>query len=109
MDHNLVQLIGVFPTENEPIEGFCYTVNAPTNLWVGAVTDAGSRMGLQFMAYGMNRLLDADCFAEGTHIEFADQAGRTIRFVVGDLVPKADVQAFQAMSDEVRRVRVEVI
>lgn len=110
MDHSLVQLIGVFPTADADLtEGFCYTVNAPTNLWMQALTDNGTRMGLHFMGYAMNELLDQDCFNEGDSAEFADQAGHLIRFIVCDLVPKDDVQAFQAIGDEVRRVRVEVV
>lgn len=110
MDHKLVQLIGVFPTAGDDLtEGFCYTVNAPTNLWMQALTDNGTRMGLHFMGYAMNQLLDDDCFNEGDATEFADQSGHVIRFIVGDLVPKGDVDAFQAIGDLVRRVRVEVV
>ena len=54
MDHNEVLLIGVFDPDGVD-EGFVYTVDAPTNLWVQALTDQGSRMGAHFMAAGLNR------------------------------------------------------
>ena len=66
MDHLKVQLIGVLPDENT--EGFCYTVDAPTNLWVGALCDDGSRMGNHFMAFILNELIEADCFSEGDSV-----------------------------------------
>jgi hypothetical protein len=109
MDHMQVQLIGVFGTQEEPIEGFCYTVNAPVNLWVGARCTDGSRMGSQFMGYVLNTLIDADGFSAGSQVEVADQGGTRLVAVVGEEVPKRDVQANLAHSDTVRVVTVTVI
>lgn len=107
MNHQDVALIGVFdPDGNE--EGFCYTVDAPTNLWIEALCSDGSRMGHEFMAFILNELIEADGFGEGAEIEVADQDGVTLIATVGEEVPNRSVKAFLANSATVRRVYVTV-
>lgn len=108
MNHNDVQLIGVFGTKDQPMEGFVYSRNAPTNLWVGALCTDGSRMGHEFMAFVVNELIDNDRFAEGDRVEMDNQDGTHLVATVGAEVPKDDVEAYGAMSPTVRVVSVAV-
>lgn len=111
MDHNEVQLIGVFGTEDDPSEPFVYTVDAPTNLWVSCRTANGTMMGHKFAAWGLNELLEADAFAPGDFVDIVDQNDVVVRFTVGDEAPAHDpaVQAYQARSTTVRLVAVTVV
>lgn len=107
MDHNDVLIIGVFDPEGKQ-EAFCYTVNAPTNLWVGALCEDGSRMGVDFMTYLLNGLLESDGFDEGDFFQVQDQSEVMLTAIVGKEVPVSIVQAFQATTDTVRKVSVNV-
>jgi hypothetical protein len=107
MDCAKVLLIGVFDPDGQT-EGFTYTVNAPTNLWIGAVCDDGSRMSHEFMAYFLNSLLEADAFDEGDFVITRNQDRVQLTAIVGPLVAARSVDAFQAQTDEVRKVSVHV-
>jgi hypothetical protein len=110
MDHNLVQLIGVGPTANDkPFEAFVYTTNAPTNLWIGAICDDGSRMSLQFMAYILNGLIVNDSFNENDTFELNNQDGVSLVAEVGELQDGAPLEANLANTKMVRIVRVRVV
>lgn len=108
MNFKDVQLIGVIGTAEQPQEAFVYTLNAPTNLWIGAICTDGSRMGAQFMAHILNGLIEADSFAEGDTFVIANQIGANLTATVGEEVPADAVDAFQAHSDTVRVVTVDV-
>ena len=107
MNSRDVQLIGVFDPDGKD-EGFVYSINAPTNLWVGAICDDGSRMGAQFMAHVLNGLIEADSWGEGDSYEIANQNGVKLTATVGEEVPARSVDAFQAQSATVRKVTVSV-
>ena len=91
MDHTQVQLIGVFSAEGDPDpkEGFVYSTNAPTNLWIGAICDDGSRMGHQIMAHILNGILRNDEFIEGGVYALRSQSvdGPVLLAEVGDVRP----------------------
>lgn len=95
MNHLQVRLIGVFDPEGKD-ESFTYTVDAPVNLWIGALCEDGSRMGSQFMAFVLNELIEADCFSEGDVVEVHNQDGTTLTATVGRRVPARQVEAFAA-------------
>jgi hypothetical protein len=107
MNHNEVVLIGVFDPEGKQ-EAWVYSVDAPINLWVGALCDDGSRMGADFMAHVLNELLEADAFYEGDTVEIKNQSGVSLTATVGPEVPARSVEAFQALTDTVRKVTVHV-
>lgn len=94
MNHLDVQIIGVLPDKDS--EAFCYTVDAPTNLWIGALCEDGSRMGNNFMAFVLNELIEADCFNKGDTVEVSNQDGVLLTATVGQLVPARQVEAFAA-------------
>lgn len=108
MNHDDVLLVGVFDPDGND-EGFCYSTNAPTNLWVGALCSDGSRMSHEFMAYVLNELIDADCFGAGDFADLRNQDGKGLIATVGAKVPKRSVQAFAAVGPTVRVVTVEVV
>jgi hypothetical protein len=107
MNHNDVQLIGVFDPDGKD-EGFVYSVNAPVNLWMEALCTDGSRMGHEFMACFLNLFIDDDKFSPGDAVEIRNQAGVLLRAVAWDPVPKEDLQAYQALTPTVLPVTVEV-
>ena len=107
MNFKDVQLIGVIDPDGKE-EAFVYTLNAPTNLWIGAICSDGTRMGAQFMAHVLNGLIEADSFAEGDTYVIANQNGTKLTATVGEEVPADAVDAFQANSDTVRTVTVSV-
>lgn len=107
MDHNEVLVFGIFDPDGKQ-ESFCYTHNAPTNLWIGALCSDGSRMGVHFMTHFLNELMDADAFAEGDFVQMRNQDGVVLTAIVGEEVPARSVDAFQAMTDTVRRVSVHI-
>lgn len=107
MDHRDVELVGVFDPEGVE-ESFVYTVDAPTNLWIGALCDDGSRMGTEFMAHLLNSLIDNDMFNEGNAATVVDQSGITMIVTVGPHVPALDVEAYFAETLHVRVVTVTV-
>lgn len=109
MNHDEVQLIGVFDPQGRD-EGFTYTVNLPTghNLWIGALCDDGSRMGQFYMAWILNNLIDLDRWNEGDAFQSVTEKEVTLVATVGELVDRNEVQAFQALTDKVRRVTVAV-
>ena len=107
MDCAQVLLIGVFDPDGKN-ESFTYTVNAPTNLWIGAICEDGSRMSVEFQAFFLNRLLEDDCFNEGDFVMTQNQDRTKLTAIVGPLVAARSVEAFQAQSDEVRKVSVHV-
>lgn len=102
-----VQLVGVFDPEGVD-ETFVYTVNAPVNLWIGALCSDGSRMGPQFMGGILNALLEADSFNEGDTYEVRSQSGALLTATVGHWVPSRTVEANAANSDVVRVITVAV-
>lgn len=110
MNPQEVLLIGVFDPDGRE-EGFVYTVDAPTNLWVGALCDDGSRMAHEFMGYVLNSLIDEDCFNEGDFVTLANQNGTGLIATVGEEVPVDEVQALQARhaGPTVRKVTVAVV
>lgn len=107
MNHSEVLLIGVFDPDGKQ-ESFTYTVDAPTNLWIGAICADGSRMDVRFCAHFLNELLDADCFKEGDFVQMRNQDGVKLTAIVGPAVPASSVQAFQALTDTVRKVTIHV-
>ena len=108
MNHADVQLIGVFDPDGID-EGFCYSVDAPRNLWIGALTAEGTRMGHQFMSYILNTLIEDDCFNPGQWAEVIDQAGACLRATVMKPVPAHDVKAYAAETRLVLPVSVKVV
>ena len=110
MNHKDVVLIGVMSAvdDEEIKEAFCYTTNAPVNLWVGALCEDGSRMSVQFLAYFLNQLLEADAFYEGDSVQERNQNGVLLTAIVGPEVPARSVDAFQARTDTVRKVCIHV-
>jgi len=107
MDHNDVLVFGIFDPEGKQ-ESFCYTHNAPTNLWIGALCDDGSRMSVQFMTHFLNELMDIDGFNEGDFVQMRNQDGVVLTAIVGGSVPARSVDAFQSLTDTVRTVLVHV-
>lgn len=107
MDHMEVTVFGIFDPEGKQ-EAFCYTYDAPTNLWIGALCDDGSRMHVEFMTYIINCLLEDDLFEEGDFFLVQNQDGVKLTAIVGPSVPARSVQAFQALTDTVRKVTVHV-
>ena len=107
MDHNEVLVFGIFDPEGQQ-ESFCYTHNAPTNLWIGALCDDGSRMAVQFMTYILNELMEGDLFDEGDFFMVQNQDGVKLTAIVGAAVPARSVDAFQSLTDTVRKVTVHV-
>jgi hypothetical protein len=107
MDHNDVLVFGIFDPDGKQ-EAFCYTHNAPTNLWIGALCDDGSRMAVEFMTYLINGLLEDDCFEEGDFFMVRNQDGVPLTATVGAEVAARSVDAFQALTDTVRKVSVHV-
>lgn len=105
MNHNDVQLVGVFDP-NGGDEAFIYSINAPVNLWVGALCEDGSRMSMNFMGHIMNGLIDGDLFNFDDTYRVENQVGIGLVATVGEFVAKSDLQAFMAESDVVRRVSV---
>jgi hypothetical protein len=106
MNPQEVTLIGVVDPDGET---WCYTVDAPTNLWVGEICRDGSRMSIQFMAHMLNGLIEADGFHEGATYEVRNQDGVVLRAVVGEEVLATSVEAYQSLSDTVRTVTVSVV
>jgi len=102
-----VLVFGIFDPEGKQ-EAFCYTHNAPTNLWIGALCDDGSRMGVEFMNYIINCLLEDDLFNEGDFYMVQNQDGVKLTAIVGPAVPARSVDAFQSLTDTVRTVTVHV-
>jgi hypothetical protein len=107
MDHSDVTLVGVFDPEGKH-ESFTYTVDAPTNLWIGALCSDGSRMSTEFQAHFLNELLEADAFNEGDFVITRNQNGVCLVAIVGDEVRAREVEAFLAHTDTVKRVTVNV-
>jgi hypothetical protein len=107
MNHNDVLVFGIFDPEGKQ-EAFCYTHNAPTNLWIGALCDDGSRMHVDFMTYILNGLLEDDSFNEGDTFAVQNQDGVALTATVGAEVAARSVDAFQALTDTVRKVSVHV-
>lgn len=107
MNHLDVLVFGIFDPEGKA-ESFCYTHNAPTNLWIGALCDDGSRMHVEFMTYILNGLLEDDAFNEGDTFVVRNQNGVELTATVGAAVAARSVDAFQALSDTVRTVSVHV-
>lgn len=107
MNHNDVTVFGIFDPDGKQ-ESFCYTHNAPTNLWIGAVCDDGSRMHVQFMTYILNGLLEDDSFEEGDTFLVENQDGVKLTATVGPEVSARSVEAFQSLTDTVRKVTVHV-
>jgi hypothetical protein len=111
MNHNDVFLIGVISAQDDDgtiHEAFCYTTNAPTNLWVGAICNDGSRMDVRFLGYFLNQLIEADAFNEGDFVMDRNQDGVKLTAIVGSEVPARSVDAFQAQTDTVRKVSIHV-
>lgn len=108
MDHHAVDLIGVFDPDGRD-ESFCYSVNAPTNLWIGALCEDGLRMSPQFMAYILNELIEQDGFNEGDVVLVDNQDGALLQATVGGMVPARRFQAYMARSLTVRTVAVRTI
>ena len=107
MDHNDVLVFGIFDPDGKQ-ESFCYTHNAPTNLWIGALCEDGSRMHVNFMTHILNELLEADAFEEGDFFTLQNQDGVKLTAIVGASVPARSVDAFQSLTDTVRKVSVHV-
>lgn len=107
MNHDDVLLVGVGDPDGKE-ESFCYTVDAPTNLWIGALTEQGSRMAIGFMAGLLNQLIEGDCWLEGMSYVEVDQGGVLLTATVGELVPARSVSAFLCQTNMVRRVSVTV-
>jgi hypothetical protein len=107
VNHTEVLVFGIFDPDGKQ-ESFCYTHNAPTNLWIGALCDDGSRMHVNFMTHLINELLEADGFNEGDFVQVRNQDGTVLTAIVGAAVPARSVDAFQALTDTVRKVTVHV-
>jgi hypothetical protein len=107
MNHSDVLLIGVFDPDGRE-EAFVYSVDAPRNLWIGALCADGSRMGIEFMQYILNEMIEADLFNPGQTFDLANQNGMRMRATIGEFVPARDVSAFQAQTSHVLPVSVEV-
>jgi|KBSMisStaDraftv2_1062788.scaffolds.fasta_scaffold119639_4 hypothetical protein len=107
MDHHEVLVFGIFDPDGKQ-ESFCYTHNAPTNLWIGALCDDGSRMHVDFMTYILNGLMEDDAFNEGDTFVVRNQDGVSLTATVGAEVAARSVDAFQALTDTVRKVSVHV-
>ena len=107
MDHTEVLVFGIFDPDGQQ-ESFCYTHNAPTNLWIGALCDDGSRMHVNFMTHFLNELMEADAFDEGDFVQMRNQDGIVLTAIVGPSVPARSVDAFQSLTDTVRTVSVHV-
>jgi hypothetical protein len=108
MDPQSVTIIGVFDPDDAS-ECFCYTTNAPTNLYVHCQLPDNSVMHPEFATVGLNRLMFGDLFDEGDSVSLATDAGYSIKFTVSQEVPRLDVSAFQARTQTVRYVMVDVI
>ena len=110
MNHLDVQIIGVFDPDGKD-EAFCYTVDAPINLWVSALVDDGSRMGSHFMAFILNELIEADCFGEGDAVLVSNQDGAVLTATVGRMVPAVTVQAnvLTALHGRLSTIRVVTV
>ena len=111
VNHNDVFLIGVISAVDDDgtiNEAFCYTTNAPTNLWVGAICADGSRMDVRFLAYFLNQLIEIDAWSEGDFVQDRNQAGVLLTAIVGPEVSARSVDAFQAQTDTVRKVMIHV-
>jgi hypothetical protein len=102
-----VQLIGVFDTPPGQ-ENFCYSVDlpAPANLWVEALCTDGTRMHPLFMGFVLNALIAEDKWNAGDKVEIVDQSDVVLVAEVNQLVPKREVEAFAAETDQVRIVIV---
>jgi len=107
MNPQEVQLIGVFDPDGKD-EAFVYSVNAPVNLWIEALCTDGSRMSHVFMASFLNLFIDDDKFSPGDAVEIRNQKGVLLRAVAWDPVLKEDLGAYQALTDHVLPVTVEV-
>src|SRR4051812_15307911 len=106
MDSSLVRLIGVFDDKGVD-ESFTYTVNlpAPWNLWIGERTADGTRMGVLFMGYVLNQLIEADAWNPGDSTIVTDQEGvKLLAAVLPTLVRNQDLDAYQAEGELVRPV-----
>jgi len=111
VNHEEVFLIGVIAQQDEDgtiHEAFCYSTNAPTNLWVGAICDDGSRMDVRFLAYFLNELIEIDAWGEGDFVQDRNQDGVLLTAIVGPEVPARSVDAFQAWTDTIRKVTIHV-
>ena len=105
MNHSDVLLVGVIDPAGKE-ESFVYSLDAPTNLWIGALCDDGTRMSPPFMAHILNGLIEDDSFEEGDMFMVSDQNGTTLIATVGAYVSASSVHAFQSLTHEVRKVTV---
>lgn len=112
MNPNDVVLIGVIPSRDPDgivHESFVYSIDAPTNLWCGALCDDGSRMGPEFMAYGINTLISQDKFDIGDEVTVENQVGVKLVFRIAETVSKDSVEAFLAETPTVNKIEVHVL
>lgn len=113
----LPNLIGVFPATQDQLEelpgnvGFVYSIDRPKeNLWVSQRCENGTLADQRVMAMGLNALVRQTAGDQGDEADIEMEGDYSLRFTVGEIVDRDEVQAYQADTDvPVRMVRIHII
>ena len=113
----LPTLIGVFPVTKEDLEnlpgkvGFVYSIDRPgENLWVSQRCEDGTLAGHKVMAMGLNALVRQSDGDQGDEADIEMEGDYSLRFTVGEIIDRDEIQAYQADPDmPVRLVRIDII